>query len=60
MPYLYWLILLSKPITHCTINMTLKGILSSERLTEMIFPFLSIELVTFIKQTEKTKNNHIG
>lgn len=53
-----------KAMIHGTKNLALKGILNSERLIEMLFPFPSIELqnqfVTFIKQTEKTKNNHIG
>ncbi len=57
--YLYWLMLLSKPAIHSTINMALKGILSKGQLSEMAFPFPPIELQNqfgaFVKQTEKTK-----
>ena len=57
--YLYWLMLLSKPAIHSTINMALKGILSKGQLSEMVFPFPPIELqnqfAAFVEQTEKTK-----
>ena len=57
--YLYWLMLLSKPAIHSTINMALKGILSKGQLSEMVFPFPPIKLqnqfAAFVEQTEKTK-----
>lgn len=57
--YLYWLMLLSKPAIHSTINMALKGILSKGQLSEMAFPFPPLELQNqfsvFVKKTEKTK-----
>ena len=57
--YLYWLMLLSKPAIHSTINMALKGILSKGQLSEMVFPFPPLELQNqfsvFVKETEKTK-----
>ena len=57
--YLYWLMQLSKPIIHNTINMALKGILSKGQLSEMFFPFPPVELqdefATFAEHTEKTK-----
>ena len=62
--YLYWLMLLSKPTIHRTINMALKGILSKGQLSKMAFPFPPIELqnqfADFAKQAEKTKTtiNH--
>lgn len=59
--YLYWLMLLSKPAIHSTINMALKGILSKGQLSEMTFPFPPLELQNqfsvFVKKTEKTKAN---
>lgn len=59
--YLYWLMLLSKPKIHGTINMALKGILSKGQLSEMVFPFPPIELqgqfATFVEQTEKIKTS---
>lgn len=59
--YLYWLMLLSKPAIHSTINMALKGILSKGQLSEMAFPFPPLELQNqfsvFVKKTEKTKAN---
>jgi type I restriction enzyme S subunit len=59
--YLYWLMLLSKPAIHSTINMALKGILSKGQLSEMVFPFPPIQqqnqFSAFAKQTEKTKAN---
>lgn len=57
--YLYWLMLLSKPAIHSTINMALKGILSKGQLSEMVFPFPPIKLqnqfAAFVEQTEKIK-----
>lgn len=59
--YLYWLMLLSKPAIHSTINMSLKGIVSKGQLSAMAFPFPPLELQTqfsvFVKKTEKTKAN---
>ncbi len=58
--YLYWLMLLSKPAIHSTINMALKGILSKGQLSEMTYPFPPIELQNqfsaFVEQTEKAKS----
>ena len=42
--YLYWLMMLSKPVINRTINMALKGILSKRRLAEMEFPFPPLDL----------------
>lgn len=57
--YLYWLMLLSKPEIHRTINMALKGILSKRQLSEMMFPFppvaLQKQFVIFVEQTDKSK-----
>ena len=57
--YLYWLMLLSKPAIHSTINMALKGILSKGQLAELAFPFPPIALqeqfATFVEQTDKSK-----
>ena len=57
--YLYWLMLLSKPAIHSTINMALKGILSKGQLSEMAFPFPPLELQNqfsvLVKKIEKTK-----
>lgn len=57
--YLYWLMLLSKPAIHRTINMSLKGILSKGQLAELVFPFPPIELqnqfAAFVTQVEKSK-----
>lgn len=57
--YLYWLMLLSKPAIHSTINMALKGILSKGQLAELVFPFPPIELqeqfAAFAEQTDKSK-----
>ena len=57
--YLYWLMLLSKPAIHSTINMALKGILSKGQLSELVFPFPPIELqeqfAAFVEQTDKSK-----
>lgn len=57
--YLYWLMLLSKPAIHSTINMALKGILSKGQLSELAFPFPPIELqeqfAAFVVQTDKSK-----
>lgn len=57
--YLYWLMLLSKPAIHRTINMALKGILTKRQLSEMIFPFPPIALqnqfADFVAQVDKSK-----
>ena len=57
--YLYWLMQLSKPMIHRTINMALKGILSKSQLSEMAFPFPPITLqkqfAAFVEQTDKSK-----
>ena len=57
--YLYWLMQLSKPMIHHTINMALKGILSKGQLAELTFPFPPLELqeqfAAFVKQTDKSK-----
>ena len=57
--YLYWLMLLSKPAIHSTINMALKGILSKGQLSEMAFPFPPLELQNQIfrvcKENRKNK-----
>lgn len=57
--YLYWLMSLSKPAIHRTINMSLKGILSKGQLSEMIFPFppqhLQKQFAGFVVQTDKSK-----
>lgn len=42
--YLYWLMMLSKPVINRTINMALKGILSKRQLAEMEFPFPPLDL----------------
>lgn len=59
--YLYWLIQLSKPAIHSTINMALKGILSKGQLSEMVFPFPPLELqnqfADFVEQSGKTKTS---
>ena len=57
--YLYWLMQLSKPMIHRTINMALKGMLSKSQLSEIVFPFPPITLqeqfVAFVEQTDKSK-----
>ena len=57
--YLYWLMQLSKPMIHRTINMALKGILSKSQLSEIVFPIPPITLqeqfVAFVEQTDKSK-----
>lgn len=57
--YLYWLMLLSKPAIHSTINMALKGILSKGQLSDMVFPFppkdLQEQFAAFVEQTDKSK-----
>ena len=57
--YLYWLMQLSKPMIHRTINMASKGILSKSQLSEIVFPFPPITLqeqfVAFVEQTDKSK-----
>ena len=57
--YLYWLMILSKPAIHKTINMALKGILSKSQLSSIKFPFPSIEcqnqFATFVAEVDKSK-----
>ena len=57
--YLYWLMQLSKPMIHRTINMALKGILSKSQLSEIVFPFPPITLqeqfAALVEQTDKSK-----
>lgn len=57
--YLYWLMILSKPAIHSTINMALKGILSKGQLSEIVFPFppatLQKQFAAFVTQTSKSK-----
>ena len=57
--YLYWLIILSKPIIHRTINMALKGILSKSQLSAIEFPFpplsLQNQFASFVTQVDKSK-----
>ena len=55
--YIYWLMLLSKPIVQGAINMALKGILSKGQLSEMKFPFPPLEQQKqFAEFVEKTVN----
>ena len=57
--YLYWLMILSKPAIHKTINMALKGILSKSQLSSIKFPFPSIEcqnqFADFVAEVDKSK-----
>lgn len=57
--FLYWLMLLAKPIIHSPINMSLKGILSKGQLSEMKFPFPPLDLqrqfAAFVAQTDQQK-----
>lgn len=57
--YLYWLMILSKPAIHKTINMALKGILSKSQLSSIKFPFPSIEcqnqFAAFVAEADKSK-----
>jgi len=57
--YLYWLMILSKPTIHKTINMALKGILSKSQLSSIKFPFPSIEcqnqFAAFVAEVDKSK-----
>ena len=57
--YLYWLMVLSKPTIHSTINMALKGILSKGQLSKLEFPFPPLDVqkrfAAFAKHTEKSK-----
>ena len=59
--YLYWLMQLSKPIVHSSINMAFKCILSKGQLSEMAFPFPPSELQNyfsmFANRAESTKIN---
>ena len=42
--FIYWLMVLSKKYIQGTVNMSLKGILSKGKLSELYFPFPPIEL----------------
>ena len=57
--YLYWLMILSKPAIHKTINMALKGILSKSQLSSIKFPFPPIEcqnqFAAFVEEVDKSK-----
>lgn len=57
--YLYWLMVLSKPAIHSTINMALKGILSKGQLSKLEFLFPSLDMqkkfAAFAKHAEKSK-----
>ena len=57
--YLYWLMILSKPAIHKTINMALKGILSKSQLSSIKSPFPSIEcqnqFAAFVAEVDKSK-----
>ena len=57
--YLHRLILLSKPIIHSTINMSLKGILSKKQLSEIALPFpplpLQQQFAAFVEKVDKSK-----
>ena len=57
--FLYWLMLLAKPIIHSPINMSLKGILSKGQLSEMKFPIPPLDLqhqfAAFVAQTDQQK-----
>lgn len=57
--YIYWLMILSRPAIHRTINMALKGILSKGQLSKIEFPFPPMELQeqfsNFAKQIDKSK-----
>ena len=57
--YLYWLMILSKPAIHKTINIALKGILSKSQLSSIKFPFPSIEcqnqFAAFVAEVDKSK-----
>lgn len=57
--YLYWLMILSKPTIHRTINMALKGILSKSQLSLIKFPFpplpLQNQFAAFVERVDKQK-----
>ena len=57
--YLYWLMALSKPDIHSTINMALKGILSKGQLSKLEFPFPPLDIqkkfAYYAKRAEKSK-----
>lgn len=57
--YLYWLMTLSKPTIHRTINMALKGILSKSQLSSIKFPFpplpLQNQFAAFVERVDKQK-----
>ena len=57
--YLYWLMILSKPTIHRTINMALKGILSKSQLSSIKFPFpplpLQNQFAAFVERVDQQK-----
>ena len=57
--YLYWLMILSKPTIHRTINMALKGILSKSQLSLIKFPFpplpLQNQFAAFVERVDQQK-----
>ena len=57
--YLYWLMILSKPTIHRTINMALKGILSKSQLSLIKFPFPPLPLqnrfAAFVERVDQQK-----
>ena len=57
--YLYWLMILSKPTIHRTINMALKGILSKSQLSLIKFPFpplpLQNQFAAFVERVGQQK-----
>ena len=57
--YLYWLMTLSKPTIHRTINMALKGILSKSQFSSIKFPFpplpLQNQFAAFVERVDKQK-----
>lgn len=57
--YLYWLMILSKPTIHRTINMALKGILSKSQLSLIEFPFpplpLQNQFAAFVERVDQQK-----
>lgn len=57
--YLYWLMILSKPTIHKTINMALKGILSKSQLSSIKFPFpplpLQNQFAAFVERVDQQK-----
>ena len=58
--FIFWLMQMSKPAIHRTINMALKGILSKGQLSEIQFPFpptaLQKQFAAFVSQIDKSKD----